>query len=69
MTDGSWAASALPDSPDEFWSHLEKSFPVSLITTFGKLIDCDVSDRLEEVLAREDAEPFDHLEWGKRKMA
>lgn len=61
MIRSQWSSDALNIDEDAFLSHLEATIPVSLISTFGKLVECEANDRLKDVLSRMDVEPFDHL--------
>ena len=61
MISSQWSSDALNIDEDAFLSHLEAAIPVSLISTFGELVECEANNRLKDVLSRVDAEPFDHL--------
>lgn len=52
---------ALDIDQDHFLSRLEEAMPVSLISTFGELVDCAASDTVRKILSRTDIEPFDYL--------
>ncbi len=52
---------ALDVDQDHFLLCLEEAVPVSLISTFDNLVDCEASDTVAYVIDRTDTGPFDHL--------
>lgn len=57
---GAWPSHPLEGDTDKALTSLEAGMPVALIATFD-LKGCKASDRLDEVLGREDLKFFDHI--------
>jgi CBS domain-containing protein len=55
-----WSSGAFDGDTDRALTALESSMTVSLIATFD-LLTCEFGDRLENVRARVDLQPFDHV--------